>query len=254
MNTPLSGQKLYQRFADLYRLWLRTAGSATPDYNYGDNEDADRELRKLLEEHPDVASTIDEMHLETPLHLVAKGVMIEPPSERYLEWHRKMHPGQPDPEDPPQAIMIAGMRVGDDRLALLRLILAKGADVAARNERGETPLFAAVKRVPDLDRSLTGDLNDLDMYLKRVSIWMCHQQNKIIQVLLQRGSDPNTHDFWGSAPIHTAASRGQIELVQMLVSAGADIGAKTQEGETAKDLANHMGWGSLYERCYPTKG
>jgi ankyrin repeat protein len=52
------------------------------------------------------------------------------------------------------------------------------------------------------------------------------------------GADVNARDFNGYTPLHHAAARGDNELIQYLVSKGADITAVSRKGQTVADMAN----------------
>lgn len=54
---------------------------------------------------------------------------------------------------------------------------------------------------------------------------------------LQAGGDPDQSDFSGNTPLHVAASLGNAQLINLLVSGGADCTVKNVEGETPLDLA-----------------
>ena len=52
------------------------------------------------------------------------------------------------------------------------------------------------------------------------------------------GADVNARDFNGYNPVHHAAARGDNELIQYLVSKGADVVAVSRKGQTTADMAN----------------
>ena len=52
------------------------------------------------------------------------------------------------------------------------------------------------------------------------------------------GADVNARDHEGNTAIHHAASRGDLEMIQYLVSKGADPKAVNREGQTTIDMAN----------------
>ncbi len=54
----------------------------------------------------------------------------------------------------------------------------------------------------------------------------------------QLGADVNARDFAGYTPLHHAAARGDNELIQYLVSKGADVKAVARSGQTTVDMAN----------------
>ncbi|MDZ7778805.1 MAG: ankyrin repeat domain-containing protein [Gemmatimonadota bacterium] len=52
------------------------------------------------------------------------------------------------------------------------------------------------------------------------------------------GADVNARDHNGYSPVHHAAARGDNELIEYLVSQGADVTLVSRDGETTVDLAN----------------
>ena len=59
--------------------------------------------------------------------------------------------------------------------------------------------------------------------------------------ILQASGDPDQTDFSGNTPLHVAASLGNAQLINLLVSGGADCTVKNLEGETPLDLAKLRG-------------
>jgi len=67
-----------------------------------------------------------------------------------------------------------------------------------------------------------------------------------VRLLLDAGADPSATDNEGYAPIHNAARNGDIEIVTILIDAGADVntplvGPAEDEGETALNTACYAG-------------
>jgi ankyrin repeat protein len=54
----------------------------------------------------------------------------------------------------------------------------------------------------------------------------------------ETGADVNLRDHEGNTAIHHAASRGDLEMIEYLVSKGADVKAVNREGQTTVDMAN----------------
>ncbi|TDI47618.1 MAG: hypothetical protein E2P02_02860 [Acidobacteria bacterium] len=52
------------------------------------------------------------------------------------------------------------------------------------------------------------------------------------------GADVNARDQEGSTPLHNAASMGHVELIEYLLSKGADVTAINREGRSTADMAN----------------
>jgi ankyrin repeat protein len=51
-------------------------------------------------------------------------------------------------------------------------------------------------------------------------------------------ADVNARDHEGNTALHHAAARGDVEMIQYLVSKGADVKAVNREGKTTADMAN----------------
>jgi len=51
-------------------------------------------------------------------------------------------------------------------------------------------------------------------------------------------ADVNAKDHEGNTALHNAAARGDVEMIQYLVSKGADVKAVNREGKTTADMAN----------------
>ena len=52
------------------------------------------------------------------------------------------------------------------------------------------------------------------------------------------GADVNARDDGGYTPLHHAAARGDVEVINYLVSKGADVKAVSRRGQTTADMAN----------------
>ena len=60
---------------------------------------------------------------------------------------------------------------------------------------------------------------------------------KVVEVLLQNGSDIEAREETGRTPLHTAAFRAQKQVVQILLEKGAKVNAQTKDGKTPLDWA-----------------
>jgi ankyrin repeat protein len=52
------------------------------------------------------------------------------------------------------------------------------------------------------------------------------------------GADINGRDDGGYTPLHHAAARGDVEVINYLVSKGADVKAVSRRGQSTADMAN----------------
>jgi ankyrin repeat protein len=65
------------------------------------------------------------------------------------------------------------------------------------------------------------------------------------------GVDVNTRDSWGYTPMHYAASRGDNELIEYLVSQGGDVTVITRLGQSTADMARGGRAGFFTRVAYP---
>jgi hypothetical protein len=106
------------------------------------------------------------------------------------------------------------------RAAIARELIARGADVRARNRRGAEPLHAAAVGQPG-------------------SPWWNRQaQAETVACLIAAGADPNAFDMDGVAPLHRAVRTRCAAAVQALLEGGADVNAKNKSGSTPLRLAS----------------
>jgi ankyrin repeat protein len=114
------------------------------------------------------------------------------------------------------ALHIAAAAYRDD---LVPELLARGADVRARNRRGAEPLHYAADGGPG-SRS-----------------WNPRAQAATIARLIAAGADPNATDKSGVAPLHRAVRTRCASAVEALLQGGADVLAQNKNGSTPMDLA-----------------
>ena len=91
---------------------------------------------------------------------------------------------------------------------IVELLLAKGADVNAKNESGSTPLFGAFN-------------------------------GEIVELLIAKGSNVNARTGVGQTPLLSAVIFGQKEIVKILIAKGADLHARDDAGVTPLDMTRN---------------
>ena len=105
------------------------------------------------------------------------------------------------------------------RRELAELLVARGADVRARNRRGAEPLHYAADGGPGGER------------------WDPVAQVEVITYLIAAGADPNALDNSGVAPLHRAVRTRSGAAVSALVENGAAAQLMNKTGSTPLHLA-----------------
>jgi hypothetical protein len=105
------------------------------------------------------------------------------------------------------------------RPAAAKSLIARGADVGARNRRGAEPLHYAA------DGNATGANSDPGA------------QRAVIEQLISAGADPNARDKSGVAPLHRAVRTRSTSAVGALLDNGADLRLGNKQGSTPLHLA-----------------
>ncbi len=69
----------------------------------------------------------------------------------------------------------------------------------------------------------------------------------LVEILLSAGADVNARDETGQTPLMLAAAEGHTETVTALLDAGADVHAKDNDGKTASLLAGEKGHAEIQQ-------
>ena len=64
---------------------------------------------------------------------------------------------------------------------------------------------------------------------------------KIVELLLKQGADPNIREQGGYTPLHAAAQNGDAAIIRTLLYGGADLALKGEDGKLPLDLALEAG-------------
>jgi len=105
---------------------------------------------------------------------------------------------------------------------LMQLLVSRGADPNLPNAIGTTPLIVAAGLgwVGNFSANAPGQ-------------WM-----NAVKFCLDHGADINAADAKGYTALHGAAVRGDNEMINFLISKGANVKAVTKTGDTVADMAN----------------
>lgn len=66
-------------------------------------------------------------------------------------------------------------------------------------------------------------------------------REKIVQMLLQLGADPNVREGNGYTPLHAAAQNKDVDMIRTLIYGGADLTLMGNDGKAPLDIAKETG-------------
>jgi len=69
------------------------------------------------------------------------------------------------------------------------------------------------------------------------------RHERVVDMLLKNGADPNVREQGGYTPLHAAAQNGDVATMRTLIYGGADLALKSNNGQTPLDLALEAGHG-----------
>ncbi len=155
---------------------------------------------------------------------------------------------------------------GGDKAAVERLLERDRTLVDARNEQGLSPILAALYRSEDdiaaailrrgpkltvFEAAAAGDAARVRQIVGRdrgEATAVGAVDIEIVRMLLAAGADPNAKSQSGSTPLHTVGFTGDREGLDLLMRHGADLAIKNNDGKTAAEIARERGHGEIAER------
>ncbi|MDX6446974.1 MAG: Notch 1 [Blastocatellia bacterium] len=131
----------------------------------------------------------------------------------------------------------------DGQMTAVKELLAKGANVNARDEAGRTPLLwvAPARDNPEMVKFLIAkgaDVNAKDNEGETALMIAASQSNPgIVTVLLEAGADVNAQNSVGGTALMSAAYRANIEEIKILLAHNADRTISDKKCRTALAVA-----------------
>jgi ankyrin repeat protein len=148
------------------------------------------------------------------------------------------------------------------RPEIAKLLLEKGADVNTPDDEGQPPVFWAVKKglveiLQDLvAKGASTDFVDKDHGRTLLHISALQGHREVVEILLDKKTDPNAKDDGGKTPFYYAARYGHKTVADLLTRSGAKragdieenfgkslhLTRKLKDGEAVAWYLAHRGW------------
>lgn len=162
---------------------------------------------------------------------------------------------------------------GHGDVAMIRLLLSRGADADSPNTWGYRPLHYAcgpdrgqvydllisagakpdimvavyLNRVEEVREHIRRDAASANLRFGNGSTVLLGAVAKgdaaagIVEELLRAGANVHARAIWGSTALHSAAEKGAVAVARLLLRHGAEAGARDRQGRTAADTARAAG-------------
>ena len=134
---------------------------------------------------------------------------------------------------------------------IVQILLEAGANVHFKDNSSFSALIYAVKKgYVNIVADLIGAGSDVNMVTNfhdntalHFATWIDSPFNRkeIVLKLLTAGADINAKNEGGNTPLILAANQGDKEIVQILLEAGADVSVIAKDGKKASELAKEIG-------------
>jgi ankyrin repeat protein len=139
--------------------------------------------------------------------------------------------------------------VAINKMSTIVRLLARNPDlVSAYSEDGVQPLGLACRfgyfEVADYLVKAGAPINsvsDNEWNVAPIYAAVSARHERIVQMLLMNGADPNIRERAGYTPLHAAAQNGDEEMIRTLLYGGADLGIKGNDGRLPIELAQEAG-------------
>ncbi|XP_061183414.1 NF-kappa-B inhibitor alpha-like [Saccostrea echinata] len=139
---------------------------------------------------------------------------------------------------------------------VVKALIDGGADIEARNSKGDTPLHIACREgFDDIVQILLSQSRTQDLEARNYDGQTClhlaaeHTHLPIIRLLVLSGANLNTQDGKsGKTVIHYAAEMGNVLLLEFLLQYPINIHSRTYSGLTAIMLADGRGYHDIVQQ------
>ncbi|KAG7381507.1 Mitogen-activated protein kinase kinase kinase mlk-1 [Phytophthora pseudosyringae] len=213
-------------------------------------------IAKLLVQHGSACVNEPEIHGRSPLWFAVKNNHL-----KVAAWLLQIGADPDIQTDEGSTALMRICRSDNADENAVKLFLDHGADVDASDYRGWTPLIHACEAgdpgegIMEVLLDHGADVNARDSEGTTPLMHLCmagEPDSGIVHVLTDHGADVNAHDMRGKTSLMLAASSGDLETVQLLLTLGADSSLIDKYMQTALDYAKSYGHRQVQELLVST--
>lgn len=200
-------------------------------------------LERLIANDPKAVSARDD-HRLTPLHWAA--------TNGHKDVMKLLLDRGADPNARTDLGMTPLLLAKDCRKDLIVFLQKRGGDVHSRADNGWTALHSAAQSGNDdaatylLEKRLAVDDRCKGPFGTPLTMAAANGRTRVAQMLLAKGADVNARTDEGNTALHEAASRGHADVVGLLLTQKADVNARRPKGVHARGL-EEPGGGPLHD-------
>ena len=239
-------------------------------------------IDEFLEEH---RSDVDAQEIDRiKMTLLHKAVTLDIAIVKYLLFQgADVNNKDENDESPLHKALFWGYK----DMTIVQFLVSRGANVNAKNKYGSTPChYAALHNIPEALQFLLSkgaDVNTSNDGGHTPLHWatLYNRTIAVVQLLISAGADINAKNNWGKTPLHHAVYKcagsaqflisdgvggnmgdytpswkkshhKSFDIVQFLVSKGADVTMKDNGGKTPLDIAKENGNTVVIEYLSPS--
>lgn len=123
---------------------------------------------------------------------------------------------------------------------IIKLLIDHGADKDSQDNEGVTPLMLAIEKVKIKNISMLiacgASVDVTDNKGRNAMLHHFNDDGDVIKTLLDAGTYVDHQDQDGNTPIHNEVNKKNMDGIQLLLEAGADVNIKNKKGQTLNDI------------------
>lgn len=138
-----------------------------------------------------------------------------------------------------------------------KLLVKAGADPNKANPEGHAlPLHNSSRDVAEFLLESGADVNKVGYEECTPLMYEVYMKNhELVRFFIERGADANyQRQLDGFCPLHFAAQKRDIEMVDILLAAGADTSLENDDGQTPLDIATANSATDIIHKLQATSG